>query len=172
MSYLEDNLTLVIFFPTFYGESYELRFAIRTFPVIVQSTIISQHMVPFSWELKSQQRSEKIWALHTVNIRTIRPENIFQMNGKMNTIYGKKSLQCMGIEHHSTVWTCALALLATEPATEVVPFFIPLVMHHMRKWKNSNWSTKIFRFMQCWIITPIYCKIWGKVQKFLDYFKA
>ena len=39
---------LVIFFPTFYGESYELRFAIRTFPVIVQSTIISQHMVPFS----------------------------------------------------------------------------------------------------------------------------
>ena len=38
--------------------------------------------------------------------------------------------------HHSTVWTCALALLATEPATEIVPFFIPLVMHHVRKWKK------------------------------------
>ena len=43
---------LVIFFPTFCGESYELRFAIRTFPVIVLSTIISQNMVPFSRELK------------------------------------------------------------------------------------------------------------------------
>ena len=39
-----------------------------------------------------------MWALHTVNIRTIRPENIIQMHEKMNTIYGKKSLQCMGIE--------------------------------------------------------------------------
>ena len=72
INFIFKLLSLVIFFPTFYGESYELRFAIRTFPVIVQSTIISQHMVPFSWELKSQQRSEKIWALHTVNIRIYR----------------------------------------------------------------------------------------------------
>ena len=93
----------LILFPTFCGESYELRFAIRTFPVIVQSTIISQHMVPFSWELKSQQRSEKIWALHTVNIRTIRPENIIQMHEKINTIYGKKSAVHGHWTHHSTV---------------------------------------------------------------------
>ena len=60
-----------------------------------------------------------------MNIRTIRPENIIQMHEKMNTIYGKKSLQCMGIEPTIQLfnWTCALALLATEPATEVVPFF-------------------------------------------------
>ena len=49
---LLQNSALVILFPTFCGESYELRFAIRTFPVIVLSTIISQNMVPFSRELK------------------------------------------------------------------------------------------------------------------------
>ena len=44
----------------------------------------------------------------------------------------------MGIEPTIQLfnWTCALALLATEPATEIVPFFIPLVMHHVRKWKK------------------------------------
>ena len=73
-----------------------------------------------------------------MNIRTIRPENIIQMHEKINTIYGKKSLQCMGIEPTIQLFngTCALALLATEPATEVVCFSIHMVMHHMRKWKK------------------------------------
>ena len=60
------------------------------------------------------------------------------MHEKINTIYGKKSLQCMGIEPTIQLfnWTCALALLATEPATEVVCFSIHMVMHHVRKWKK------------------------------------
>ena len=53
-------------------------------------------MVPFSRELKSQKRGEKIWALHltnyTVNIRTIRPENISQMHGKKITLFKEKKL--------------------------------------------------------------------------------
>ena len=44
----------------------------------------------------------------------------------------------MGIEPTIKLfnWTCALALLATEPATEVVCFSIHMVMHHVRKWKK------------------------------------
>ena len=44
----------------------------------------------------------------------------------------------MGIEPTIQLfnWTCALALLATEPATEVVCFSIHMVMHHVRKWKK------------------------------------
>ena len=71
-----------------------------------------------------------------MNIRTITPENVIQIHEKISIIYGKKSAVHGHWTHHSTVWTCALALLATEPATEIVPFFIPLVMHHVRKWKK------------------------------------
>ena len=60
-------------------------------------------MVPFSRDLKQQKRSEKIWALHTVNIRTIRPENILHMHVKLSAIYGKKVCSAWALNHHSTV---------------------------------------------------------------------
>ena len=125
-------------------------------------------MVPFSWELKSQQRSEKIWALHTVNIRTKlrKPENILQMHGKMNTIWGEKSLQCMGIEHHSTVLNMRLSPLGYWVCNWSCSFFYPSGYASCQKVEKIQTEVRIFRFVQWWIITPISCNIWEKYIHF------
>ena len=78
----------------------------------------------------------------------------------------KKVCSAWALNHHSTVNMMRLSPLGYWACNWSCLFFYSHGYASYEKVEKVQTEVLIFRSVQWWIITPIYCNIWGKVQTF------